>query len=221
MISLDQLKEMETNWERLCETLNPQYTYNFVRLRACAKRMVCALKSVLAEKDVEIERLKCSLTGDLTTEDVEPDVLAVWTDFWRELVCPNGHLDVAQVARELHDWRVAMHEVSLVYDEITMGYVSKPNTTAQYVIDRVDELERERIQEARSELEDELKAAEAAIAKAEALLVFIGEHQTGYAYHDGTKLCTRLGSGEAAAAWVSDMKFRYATAQREADRDTR
>lgn len=61
-------------------------------------------------------------------------------EFWRELVCnEDGTLNVDQVKRELHDYRLALRNVPLVYDHVTGGQASKPNTLAQYVIDSAEE----------------------------------------------------------------------------------
>lgn len=44
-----------------------------------------------------------------------------------------------QIKLELSDYRIQMHEVNLAYCDVTGGYISKPNTAARHVIDRVDE----------------------------------------------------------------------------------
>ena len=56
--------------------------------------------------------------------------------FWTEIY---GHwpLTAEEAANELHDWWVALDEVPKVYDELTRGRFTKPNTMAQYVIDAV------------------------------------------------------------------------------------
>ena len=65
---------------------------------------------------------------------VEPEVLATFDDFWADIVCPGGVWDLAQVMRELHDYRTCLSEVPKVYTEITDGLLSKPNTAADAVI---------------------------------------------------------------------------------------
>jgi hypothetical protein len=61
--------------------------------------------------------------------------------FWRPLVTDEtGALDVDKVARELADYAAVMGEVARVYDEITGGRFSKPNTAAQYIVSRVNEI---------------------------------------------------------------------------------
>lgn len=39
----------------------------------------------------------------------------------------------------LYDFRVVMQEVSKVYDQLTNGKFSKPNTAAEYIIAAVEE----------------------------------------------------------------------------------
>ena len=73
------------------------------------------------------------------TPDVEDEVLADWEDFWRELVVKDGKLDLAQVARELFDYHVAMRQVAIVYCDLTGSRFSKPNTRAEYVIEAARE----------------------------------------------------------------------------------
>ncbi|TDB76797.1 hypothetical protein E1264_38070 [Actinomadura sp. KC216] len=63
-----------------------------------------------------------------------------YEDFWKGIVeGPHGALNRDQVMRELHDYSVVMHEVSLAYDDVTNGRLSKPNTAARHVIDAVNE----------------------------------------------------------------------------------
>lgn len=61
--------------------------------------------------------------------------------FWMEVY---GHWPLTQdeAANELHDWYVALQEVPKVYDEITGGRLTKPNTMAAYVLDAAGQEER-------------------------------------------------------------------------------
>lgn len=61
----------------------------------------------------------------------------VYNDFWKDIVEVDGELDKEQIKRELFDYYVAIREVGKVYDELTMGAFTKPNTAAEYVINRV------------------------------------------------------------------------------------
>lgn len=69
----------------------------------------------------------------------DDEVEQVWTEFWTPLLYANGVLDLEQVKRELYDFRMAMKEVSLVYDHITGGKFSKVTTPAQHVISATSE----------------------------------------------------------------------------------
>lgn len=122
-------------------------TFAATEIEVAADAAITELATIAAKQCKRAEAAESALAGSLP-DDTEPEVVAAWTDFWRDIVCPDGRLDIAQVARELHDWHVAMHEVSLVYDELTMGHFSKPNTAAPYVINRVNELEAKRVESA-------------------------------------------------------------------------
>lgn len=66
--------------------------------------------------------------------DVGPEVWRSFSDFWAEIVAPAGRRDLAQVMRELHDYRTLLDEVPKVYSAITAGLLSKPNTAADAVL---------------------------------------------------------------------------------------
>jgi len=174
MSTLDELRTLlpaglEATDECLAEEAVPRSQGTSTPVMSMREAVVMPMAHELAAIAVE------ALTGNLTMNDVEPDVLAAWNDFWRDVVCEDGRLNVAQVARELSDFSVVMHEVSLVYDDVTMGMLSKPNTAHQHVIDRVNELEQEHVdeavKEAVSESESNLAAALAAKEEAERELV--------------------------------------------------
>jgi len=67
--------------------------------------------------------------------------------FWKEIIYKNGELDEEQVMKELDDYKMLLESVSIVYQEVTGGKVSKANTCASDVIsvynDHVEELVRE------------------------------------------------------------------------------
>jgi hypothetical protein len=57
-----------------------------------------------------------------------------WNDFWKEIVCkPDGTLNVEQVKKELHDYKIVMDCASKAFDAVTGGRVSKPNTDPGWV----------------------------------------------------------------------------------------
>jgi hypothetical protein len=58
------------------------------------------------------------------------------------------HPTQEQIDNELHDYWIALTEVPKVYDELTQGRLSKPNTMAEHVIGRVREIEDEYVAEA-------------------------------------------------------------------------
>jgi len=71
-------------------------------------------------------------------------VQAVFEEFWQPIVMLNGEWDLEQVKRELYDYRQVMSRVSEVYEYITHGRISKPNTDPAIVIAEVtNELIRE------------------------------------------------------------------------------
>ncbi|MEV8638913.1 hypothetical protein AB0395_45390 [Streptosporangium sp. NPDC051023] len=82
----------------------------------------------------------------------QPDYEKTYNEFWKEIVeHPDGTLDRDQLMRELADYRMVLREVGLVYDHITGGRISKPNTLATAVMavadDRVEEIVAEALAE--------------------------------------------------------------------------
>ncbi|WP_162878617.1 hypothetical protein [Peribacillus butanolivorans] len=62
----------------------------------------------------------------------------IYEDFWKDIVTDaEGNLDVEQVKRELHDYKIMLDNVPTVYDEL--AGLSKPLTHAQAVIDAARE----------------------------------------------------------------------------------
>lgn len=64
----------------------------------------------------------------------EDDVEETFENFWKDIIEPDGVLDLDQVKRELHDYKMLLDEVPKVYGEITGGRISKPNTLAFHVL---------------------------------------------------------------------------------------
>lgn len=80
-----------------------------------------------------------------------------WEDFWKE-ICLNedGTINLEQIKRELSDFHGVLSEVSKVYENITRGAISKPNTQAKYVIAEVERIHQEELNELeKSQAEDE------------------------------------------------------------------
>lgn len=70
----------------------------------------------------------------------EPDYEKTFREFWEGIVClPDGSLNVDQVKRELHDYKVVMDNATTVYMHVTGGKVSKLNTDADVVCNLADE----------------------------------------------------------------------------------
>jgi len=78
----------------------------------------------------------------------DAEVQGVFEEFWQPIVMPNGEWNLEQVKRELYDYRRMMTSVSEVYDQITNGRISKPNTDASVVIDEADDVVNDLIREA-------------------------------------------------------------------------
>lgn len=62
-----------------------------------------------------------------------------WTEFWRDIVAPDGVLDVEQVKKELSDFSMLMHQVPTVYMHATGGMISYPHTMADSVCSAIDD----------------------------------------------------------------------------------
>lgn len=83
-----------------------------------------------------------------------------FNEFWRGIVeNPDGTLNRDQVMRELHDYWVLLEEVPKVYDDITGGRFSKPNTAAHHVIAEVAERTEETCRDLAREISSEILAA--------------------------------------------------------------
>lgn len=79
--------------------------------------------------------------------------------WWREIVSDeNGNLDPVKVMNELHDLNMLISNISMVYDDITDGNISKPNTSpwvvSSYVNDMIEKRVDEAIEEKRQEVMD-------------------------------------------------------------------
>jgi hypothetical protein len=71
---------------------------------------------------------------------IDKEVEQCYQEFWKDIIeKPDGTIDVEQVKKELYDFRVMMREVRKVYDDVTGGKFSKPNTAAEHIIDAVNE----------------------------------------------------------------------------------
>ena len=71
---------------------------------------------------------------------LDAEVEEVWREFWQPIVCDaDGNVDMDLIKCELYDFHIVMDEVRKVYDHVTYGMVSKPNTKAEVVISLIEE----------------------------------------------------------------------------------
>ena len=71
-----------------------------------------------------------------------------YEDFWKDIVEKDGEINLDQVKKELYDFSWMNTEVPKVYDHVTTGRISKPNTKAFEVISVHDEIRSNKIDEA-------------------------------------------------------------------------
>ena len=77
--------------------------------------------------------------------------------FWKDLVCnEDGTLNLQKVKGELHDYGVILDQVREVYDHVSGGRISKPNTLAYEVCAAADDHYAKHFAEIHSEQEDEV-----------------------------------------------------------------
>lgn len=69
----------------------------------------------------------------------DSEVERVWDEYWRDIVTDHGEPNLDLIKRELFDYYTALQEVPKVYDTITRGRFTKPNTRAQVVLDCFEE----------------------------------------------------------------------------------
>lgn len=87
------------------------------------------------------------------------DYEQTYTDFWKGIVeHADGSLNRDQMMRELHDFHALLDEVPKVYDEVTGGRISKPNTAAHHVIGEANERSEEDRRELAREISEEILA---------------------------------------------------------------
>lgn len=80
------------------------------------------------------------------------EIEKVWQEFWKPILNNNeDELNLEQLKKELYDYYMIMGEVSMVYDNLTGGRISKINTDHNIVVDEVEdrfkELAEERVNE--------------------------------------------------------------------------
>jgi hypothetical protein len=76
------------------------------------------------------------------------DYEQTYDEFWKDIVEDgNGNLNIDQIKRELHDFRLVMKNTSKIYDQLTFGRYSKPLTRPEYIISTVEEIYSQRDEE--------------------------------------------------------------------------
>lgn len=87
------------------------------------------------------------------------DYVLEYERHWKRIVeLPDGSLNRDQIMRELADYSMVMRQVSLAYDEVTGGRISKPHTMAHHVAGEVEERCQEALHELAKEIADRLLA---------------------------------------------------------------
>lgn len=82
--------------------------------------------------------------------------------FWSEIICfKDGTISEANLYAELFDFFRIMNSASIVYDHVTCGRVSKPNTHHADVISVADECLENQINDAVLEVLDRITDGEA------------------------------------------------------------
>ncbi len=87
----------------------------------------------------------------------EDDPNATYKEFWEDIIGPENNLNFDQIKKELHDFTVLMENAGKVYDYISGGRISKPNTDPGALYSAFDESMHDAIQQAILEHEDYLK----------------------------------------------------------------
>lgn len=68
------------------------------------------------------------------------DYEIAYESFWKEIIEDDeGNINKDQLMRELYDFRCLLLKVPLVYDHVTGGAISKPQTCATVVCNAADE----------------------------------------------------------------------------------
>jgi|SRR6478736_5589737 len=100
------------------------------------------LRQHIFNEYLELSKHSMELVLNSNQEKLE-DYEQTWVDYWQDICSDECGLLLDQIKRELHDYKTLLKNVPLVYDEITGGRISKPNTDPVHVIqavnDRIDE----------------------------------------------------------------------------------
>ncbi|WP_137009575.1 hypothetical protein [Aquitalea aquatilis] len=83
--------------------------------------------------------------GEAVADEVERE----WNETWRDIVAPNGTIDISQLKKELADYSMLLDAAPKVYMHVTGGKISKPNTLPEIVCSVADDYTTELFQEQR------------------------------------------------------------------------
>lgn len=99
---------------------------------------------IMWNEQAEKMRANTEIMEPVEAAPMDREIEQTWNEFWRPVLYKdrNGSaaLDMDAVKREMYDYHVMMREVSEVYDTLTRGRISKPNTSARAVINTVNGL---------------------------------------------------------------------------------
>ena len=78
-----------------------------------------------------------------------------WDELWADIILnKDGSVNIEQVKKELSDYSVFMENCSYVYDYITNGKISKPNTHWRSVTSEAEYIFQKKLEEAMQEYKD-------------------------------------------------------------------
>ncbi len=118
------------------------------------------------------------------TNNNDQSVEDIWKEFWEQiLIKEDGSLDLEQVKKELADFHDLIHNASEVYDHVTGGTLSKPNSAPVYVIQFAEDRIKEQLDEQEKEMQEvydaDVKYLESEIKRLESEL---GRYQDQFGY---------------------------------------
>lgn len=79
-------------------------------------------------------------------------------EWWRQLVCDeDGVPDMEKAMADFHDFHMLIRSASEVYEKVTDGQITKPNTAPWEVVSAVEDITTRLVEEALAEQAEELK----------------------------------------------------------------
>lgn len=151
------------------------------------------------------ERVLNALKGEPPIDfDVPHD--AEFVKWLREIavIREDGSFNVEQALTELSDYRMIIHEVSKVFDHVTGGVVSKPNTHASAVIALADDANtasaEEAVKDAREAFEDAAEERWRAAERADVIA-----HAREHAATGGSDMVGRI-TGDTLKAFANEVR---------------